>query len=344
VVGNPPLQHTAVVLSPPPHVNNVNPITPVDRISEDKKKEATSFLKFYFHVNPNLRTTTLRRSTLLALYTNKVPMESRYKKPNDMANLCGVTYGHIYSSLDENTIREFIKVVDQERQSVKKEGKKRRRKKQATGDGAQPVPVAVPPPDVSQHDLFISCLKFLLYIPFLELVPPDQLDPTADWAQLHSSDYEYSIDDITRWETELKESKANNKQLEEAITSPFPHLQRTQDRRVDIPVNIFETADAFVIYAFVPYHKPNAMKVTVNQMDVVLEGTISLPNSAMLASGEEVSFPEGLICTKAEILEGNFSKTVKLSAPVSSSVVGKRDGVIVIHARKEESQPTVHQL
>lgn len=79
-------------------------------------------------------------------------------------------------------------------------------------------------------------------------------------------------------------------------------------------------------------------------MDVVLEGVISLPTSAILASGEEVSFPEGLMCTKAEIPEGNFYKQVKLSAPVSSSVVGKRDGVIVIHARKEESQPTVHQL
>jgi len=337
VVGNAPL-HTAVILSPSPHASNVNPIVPVDirtdRISEDKKKEATSFLKFYFHVNPNLRTTSLRRSTLLALYTNKVPMESRYKKPNDMANLCGVTYGHIHCSLDENTIREFIKVVDLERQSVKKEGKKRRRKKQATGDGTQPAPVATLPADISQHDLFIACLKFLLYIPFLELVPPDQLDPTADWAQLHP-DYDYTIDDITRWETELKESKVNNKTLEETLTSPiFPQLQRSQDRRVDIPVNIFETPDAFVIYAFVPYHKPNAMKVTVNSMDVVLEGTISLPSSAMLASGEEVSFPEGLICTKAEIPEGSFSKTVKLSAPVSSSVVGKRDVVIVIHARK----------
>jgi hypothetical protein len=36
------------------------------------------------------------------------------------------------------------------------------------------------------------------------------------------------------------------------------------DRRIEIPVNIFETTDAFIIHAFVPYHKPNAMKVTVS--------------------------------------------------------------------------------
>jgi hypothetical protein len=82
----------------------------------------------------------------------------------------------------------------------------------------------------------------------------------------------------------------------------------------------------------------------VNTMEIVLEGTISLPNSAMLANGQEVEFPEGLMCIKQEIAEGNFFKVVKLNAPVSTSVVGKRDGVIVIHALKEESHPTVHQL
>jgi len=336
---------TPVILGSPAHsnVNNINP----ERLAEDKKKEAISFLKFYFRVNPNLRTTTLRRTTLLALYTAKVPIDSRYKKPNDMANLCGVTYGHIHASLDDNTIRDYIKIVDLERQSVKKEGKKRRRKKQATvAEGANEVPIPAPqPPEMNQHDLFVACLKFSPHISFLELIPPDQLDPSAEWVHAHP-DYDYTIDDITRWETELKEQKVHSKLLEDVgtTTSPFAHLQRPQDRRVDIPVNIFETADAFVIYAFIPYHKPNAMKITVNQMEIILEGVISLPSSAMLSTGEEVSFPEGLVCTRQEIPEGNFYKQVKLPTPVTNSVVGKRDGVIVIHARKDESQSTVHQL
>jgi hypothetical protein len=318
------------------------PPTP-ERIQEDKKKEASNFLKFYFHVNPTLRISNLRRTTILALYTNKVPAESRYKKPNDMANLCGVTYGHIFGSLDETTAKEFIKLVEMEKQSIKKEGKKRRRKKQA-GDASTTQPTAAPPPaqEMNIHDQFVSCLKFSSHVPFLELIPPDQLDANHEWALTHP-DYSYTLEDLTRWETELKEIKMHSKLLDETVTSPFSHLSRL-DRRIDIPVNIFETPDSFILYAFVPYHKPNAMKVTVNQMDVVLEGTISLPNSAVLPNGDEVFFPEGLMCTKAEIPEGNFCKLVKLTAPVASSVVGKRDGVIVIHARKEESQPTIHQL
>lgn len=80
-------------------------------------------------------------------------------------------------------------------------------------------------------------------------------------------------------------------------------------------------------------------------MDVVLEGVVSLPQTCTIAAtGEEVNLPEGLMCTKMEIMEGSFCKVVKLTSPVASSVVGKRDGVIVIHAHKEESQPTIHKL
>lgn len=99
--------------SPLPSHHPLQPITAGG--GDDKKKEAQGFIRFYFKIRGGMEKErreggvrglegwegTVRRSTVLALYEKKVQLDLRYKSPNAMANLCGVLYGIIYSSLSE---------------------------------------------------------------------------------------------------------------------------------------------------------------------------------------------------------------------------------------------------
>eukprot|EP01133_Synstelium_polycarpum_P004057 gene4057-4715_t len=403
--------------------NNTPIIAPVQTTTnnEDKKTVCLSFLKYYFNVNPTLTTPTLRRSLILSLYVNKISQELRYRRPNDMANLCVVLYGHLFSSLDDATIKEFINSHSSSIQKSKKDDKKRKRKRdkeEATepykfsqgdkqqslrsplqrsvnGANASPTfnqsnnnenndaqwstaPIQTTPsyfaydvnsaspdnsngvlspsslmpivstqhtngspqsfidsPDskdstsgaadddseissISLHDSFINCLKSCTLLPFLEFKPVHTLVAPAD---LPITDYYYTYDDLIRWENELKDLK----------------FSWRLDPKNGVLVNVFENKDSFIIYVAIPHSRPNTLRVTVNQLEVIVEGTVSIPDTIFLPNGAEMVIPIAYPPTfqKQEFFVGNFVKHIHLNSPVSSSVVGKREGIVVIIARKE---------
>eukprot|EP01132_Coremiostelium_polycephalum_P008585 gene8585-10563_t len=304
---------------------NLRPIT--ERGQEDKKKEALSFLNFYFKVNPASKTPTVRRSTVLALYTNKISIDKRYRQPNDMANLCGAVYTFIFQYLDSGTVMEYITSAENERLASKTDVKKRKRKKNHDTSNSHQ--------DINPHDAFLTCIKYATLLPFIEFTNINELNPADNYTVTHP-DWLYSLEDLYRWEVELKDIKS--------IVGRSCNINSSTS--INLPVNVTETPENFIIYAFIPFYKPNALKITVNQMDITLEGTISLPETIQIPNGTEIVVPSNLNhnCTQCDIAEGNFSKVIKLTSPIASSTVGKRDGVVVIIAKKEERQTTVHQL
>jgi len=104
-------------------------------------------------------------------------------------------------------------------------------------------------------------------------------------------------------------------------------------------VNVYENIDSFIIYVAIPHSQNNTLKVTVNQYEVIIEGVISIPDTIYLPNGTEMQVPVSYPPTlqSQEFLEGSFQKHIPLNSPVSSSVVGKREGIIVIIARKDHS-------
>ncbi|KAF2076523.1 hypothetical protein CYY_002201 [Polysphondylium violaceum] len=489
---SPPQQHIPAPPAPPPPPTTLTPMyvaSPVSAIStqqiiqqqknlrpitergqEDKKKEALDFLNFYFRVVPNKKVATLKRATVLALYTNKISVDKRYKQPNDMANLCGAVYTFIFQHLDDSSILEYITSAENERLSASRtDVKKRKRKKTHDVSNGQ---------EVNNHDAFLTCIKYASLLPFIEFVGIAELGTVySDYMGSHP-EWSYTSEDLSKWETELRDQKSNHtgKRLPAIIdqnyrnhysssnsssgsnsmnnssnglgiintTSAFgatsstsslitsPTLGETvldkyngllafsasfntnnstntsntsntspngsncnisqlpsplsvggtsgsstasnfsyfsslnapttaptstsglmlsntnSSGTTNIPVNVSETNENFIIYAFIPFYKPNALKITVNQMDIVLEGVISLPETIQIPNGTEIIVPSNtttnFTSTLNEIQEGSFYKVIKLSSPIASSTVGKRDGVVVIIAKKEEGQTTIHQL
>lgn len=65
-----------------------------------------------------------------------------------------------------------------------------------------------------------------------------------------------------------------------------------------------------------------------------------------MTNGSEYQLPDISSCTlaKCEFTEGNFHKVVKLPAPVKESYVSKRDGMVIVIAKKEHTPPMVHVL
>jgi len=464
---------------------NLRPIT--ERGQEDKKKEALDFLNFYFRVVPTKKVATVKRSIVLALYTNKISVDKRYKQPNDMANLCGAVYTFIFQHLDDNTILEYITSAENERLSASRtDVKKRKRKKTHDVSNGQ---------EVNHHDAFLTCIKYASLLPFIEFVGIGELGSVySDYMGTHP-EWQYTTEELSKWEIELRDQKSNHtgKRLPAIIDQNYrnhyncssnnssnsnnnsnsnsgsnsmnnssnglgiinnsanglsafgstsstaslittsPSLGETvlekytgllgfnssfsnnsgtnssstttttttstnnnngsnsnncnisqlpsplsigngtngnssssnsnssfsntfyslcptggtsSNGTTNIPVNVSETNENFIIYAFIPFYKPNALKITVNQMDIILEGMISLPETIQIPNGTEIIVPHStnFTSTMNEIQEGSFYKVIKLSSPIASSTVGKRDGVVVIIAKKEEGQTTIHQL
>ncbi|KYQ88806.1 hypothetical protein DLAC_10603 [Tieghemostelium lacteum] len=422
-------QHIAPALSTQQIIQQQKKLRPItERGQEDKKKEALAFLSFYFKVVTTSKSSTVSRTSILALYSNKTPIDKRYKQPNDMANLCGAVYTFIFQHLDDSTVAEYISSAENERLSSRTDLKKRKRKK--NHDISNSVQ------DINYHDAFLTCIKYASLLPFIEFIGINELQQTKqnDPYTLTHTDWSYTLDDLHKWEHELKDQKTNqskprvyspslpnldddsynsnnnnnnnNSNNNNLITEKFQSILNNNiynpnsnnnnnifsnsstnttttssplfnnqnncnisqnnsffshitpissasntsllgaSQLINIPVNVTETLENFIIYAFIPFYKPNALKITVNQMDVILEGSISLPDTIQIPNGTEILVPSNINnnCTQCDIQEGNFCKVIKLTHPIASSTVGKRDGVVVIIAKKEEGQTTIHQL
>ncbi|KAN0029720.1 hypothetical protein ACTA71_007856 [Dictyostelium dimigraforme] len=409
---------------------------------DDKKKEALSFLAFYFRVVPGKKNPSVPRSTVLSLYTNKISLDKRYKQPNDMANLCGAVYTFIFQNLDEGSIKDYIASADNERSTSKSDVKKRKKRKNHDVSNGL----------LNNHDAFLTCIKYASLLPFIEFIHSSELQQKNYGVEFKNShpDWAFTHDELARWESELRDIKSINKRTYTTIddsefavnnsytiggtgtvipigggtlASPSPGLSLLANnssnsgsiftegnglegigvnsgssafsnsiigvnnnkttttttttttstcnnnnnmknsntinksntiggnscvnffKQNSIPVNVTETSESFIIYAFIPFYKPNALKITVNQMDIILEGIISLPDTIQIPNGSEISVPNTQVnCRQTDIQEGHFSKVIRLASPIAASTVGKRDGVVVIIAKKEEKSSTVHQL
>ncbi|EAL61548.1 hypothetical protein DDB_G0291854 [Dictyostelium discoideum AX4] len=437
---------------------NLRPVSQDIKIGngDDKKKEALTFLAFYFRVVPGKKNPSVPRSTVLSLYTNKISLDKRYKQPNDMANLCGAVYTFIFQNLDEGSIKDYIASAENERSTSKNDVKKRKKRKNHDVSNGL----------LNNHDAFLTCIKYASLLPFIEFIHSSELQQKnygVDFKNSHP-DWAFTHDELARWESELRDIKSINKRTYTTIddsefavnnsytiggtgtvipigggtlASPSPALSLLANssnnsnnnnngsmfsdgngldgigvnsgggsvfsnsiiggggnknttttttcdnnnnnnmknginnnnnnnnnnninkqnntiggnscvnffKQNSIPVNVTETSESFIIYAFIPFYKPNALKITVNQMDIILEGIISLPDTIQIPNGSEISVPNTQVnCRQTDIQEGHFSKVIRLSSPIAASTVGKRDGVVVIIAKKEEKSSTVHQL
>jgi len=290
------------------------------------RKEALSFLKFYFSTDTNNQTSPPRKVQVLALYQNKVHPNLRFKI-NEAESFFSIVYEFVYRSL-QHSPHTSTSPHNKEHGMLVVEEK---------------------PPRDTDFLVFADVLRQDMAIPFLYLCAVDELSASAPFAQTHE-DWRYTISELNLWEAALQERLCGNQQraIEDVLTintlDVIPAVTRTSSPYV--PVTVCESNDDVVIYAVIPYYKPNTLKVTVNQLEVILEGYLGHPPSIIVANGSEYQLPDTTSCSlpKCELTEGMFTRVIKLSSPVKDSYVSKRDGMVIVVAKKERIQPTVHVL
>jgi len=95
-------------------------------------------------------------------------------------------------------------------------------------------------------------------------------------------------------------------------------------------VDIYETADEFVILANVPGASAETLDLTVEHGTLLLRAPVS------------PRWPEGATCLAAEYGVGNFERSFRLGEDIDSSRIGAelRDGVLTLRLPKgEQAKP-----
>ncbi len=132
---------------------------------------------------------------------------------------------------------------------------------------------------------------------------------------------------MTRYEpfgNVLSLREAMDRLFEDSFVAPFGRLMQTTSI---IPVDVYETEDAFVVNAFMPGLTPDDLDITVQQQVVTIHGE---PKADDL---------NGLRPLVQERPTGQFTRTFSLPVPVDANRVGAefRNGVLHLTLPKLEA-------
>jgi len=116
---------------------------------------------------------------------------------------------------------------------------------------------------------------------------------------------------------------AVNQLLEESFVAPFNALRPTSM----IPVDVFETADTFVVKAFIAGLTPDQVNVSIEQNIVTIHGE------------PQWNEPDGLRTIWSETSSGPFTRSFTLPLPVDANKVQAEleNGVLTLTLPKAES-------
>lgn len=132
---------------------------------------------------------------------------------------------------------------------------------------------------------------------------------------------------MTRYEpfgNVLSLREAMDRLFEDSFVAPFGRLMQTTSI---MPVDVYETEDAFVVNAFMPGLTPDDLDITVQQQVVTIHGE---PKADDL---------NGLRPLVQERPTGQFTRTFSLPVPVDANRVGAefRNGVLHLTLPKLEA-------
>ena len=132
---------------------------------------------------------------------------------------------------------------------------------------------------------------------------------------------------MTRYEpfsNALSLREAMDQLFRDSFVAPFGALRQTMH---SIPVNVYETDDAFVVKAFAPGLTPDDLSISVEQGSVTLHGELK---------AEELS---GLRPLLQERPSGSFTRTFTLPVPVDAGKVQAElaNGVLSLTLPKSEA-------
>jgi len=132
---------------------------------------------------------------------------------------------------------------------------------------------------------------------------------------------------MTRYEpfgNVLSLREAMDRLFEDSFVTPFGRLMQTTSI---MPVDVYETEDAFVVNAFMPGLTPDDLDITVQQQVVTIHGE---PRTDDL---------KGLRPLVQERPTGQFTRTFSLPVPVNANRVGAefRNGVLHLTLPKLET-------
>lgn len=132
---------------------------------------------------------------------------------------------------------------------------------------------------------------------------------------------------MTRYEpfgNVLSLREAMDRLFEDSFVAPFGRLMQTTSI---MPVDVYETEDAFVVNAFMPGLTPDDLDITVQQQVVTIHGE---PKADDL---------NGLRPLVQERPTGQFTRTFSLPVPVDANRVGAefRNGVLHLTLPKLET-------
>ena len=118
--------------------------------------------------------------------------------------------------------------------------------------------------------------------------------------------------------------EAMDQLFQDSFVAPFGWLRQTTN---SIPVNVYETDDAFVVQAFAPGLTADQLSISVEQGTVTLHGELKAEES------------NGLRPVLQERASGSFTRTFALPVPVDADKVQAelRDGVLSLTLPKSEA-------
>ena len=116
---------------------------------------------------------------------------------------------------------------------------------------------------------------------------------------------------------------AVNQLLAESFVAPFNALRPTSM----IPVDVFETADTFVVKAFIAGLTPDQVNVSIEQNTVTIQGE------------PQLNEPDGFRTIWAETSFGPFTRSFTVPLPVDANKVQAEleNGVLTLTLPKAES-------
>ncbi len=130
---------------------------------------------------------------------------------------------------------------------------------------------------------------------------------------------------LTRWNPVTEIERTIDRLFNEALMWPVDRWLRTAGL-YQVPMDVYETDDEFVVQALVPGIDPDKLDVTLSDNTLTIRGTYQV---------EEV---EGARYLLRELRSGEFTRSVTLPKPVQEGKIRAEyhNGMLTLHLPKAE--------
>lgn len=307
---------------------NSNSVTAVAaKLAVDRREQINNFLNFFFTVDPSLPAPTIHRHCVYALYLNKVPQHEQYLITNYRQNICHVLYTFIYSRFTEAQVEAFLLQEDANPAKAIAKPERKKTKKDKKSDEGQ-----------STQERFISVLRASKLIPFLRLIPVEQLDLNNEFARTHPN-FMYTQDELHQWIEVL--SRSERSLIMETPTSERREKKKSSGNGVrralgkEIPVDILEDETRIVLIVCAPCHTKDQFTVMVRDIEVEIKVSLSIPYYTLEEDNTYIDLTKMKVVSNENICD-TFTRVISLNCLINtgSFTVNHQDGMYVVVLKK----------